>query len=149
MREAKINELVETEDHNDKEEYSNSEKDIEESETFEGDERKIINSQINNIHLLYKVLDVNSNSPQIGKSDTCVRNMQVAKFKRTKPEKGMGYTSGQSIISSFMFKSQEEGVNLDTVAYFTCVGINYLQTLVPDWKNQLIPIQGVKLDSES
>ncbi|MBW0591211.1 hypothetical protein O181_130926 [Austropuccinia psidii MF-1] len=61
LKKAKINEIVETEDHNDKEEESYYEKDTEESETSESDEINIINAQINNINLIYKVLDVNSN----------------------------------------------------------------------------------------
>ncbi|MBW0572866.1 hypothetical protein O181_112581 [Austropuccinia psidii MF-1] len=59
LKKAKINEIVETEDHNDKEEESYSEKDTEESETSESDENNIINAQINNVDLVYKVLDVN------------------------------------------------------------------------------------------
>ncbi|MBW0556758.1 hypothetical protein O181_096473 [Austropuccinia psidii MF-1] len=60
LKKAKINKIVETEDHNDKEEESDSEKDTEESKTSESDELNIINAQINNIDLIYEVLDVNS-----------------------------------------------------------------------------------------
>ncbi|MBW0557418.1 hypothetical protein O181_097133 [Austropuccinia psidii MF-1] len=67
LEKAKINEIVETEDHNDKEEESDSEKDTEESETSESDE-------INNIDLMYELLDVNSNLPQVGTSDTKLTN---------------------------------------------------------------------------
>ncbi|MBW0580588.1 hypothetical protein O181_120303 [Austropuccinia psidii MF-1] len=59
LKKEKINEIVETEDHKDKEEESDSEKDTEESETSESDEINIINAQINNIYLIYEVLDVN------------------------------------------------------------------------------------------
>ncbi|MBW0536746.1 hypothetical protein O181_076461 [Austropuccinia psidii MF-1] len=52
LKKAKINEIVETEDHNDKEEESDSEKDTEESETSESYEINIINAQINNIDLI-------------------------------------------------------------------------------------------------
>ncbi|MBW0514827.1 hypothetical protein O181_054542 [Austropuccinia psidii MF-1] len=94
-KKAKINEIVETEDHNDKEEESDSEKDTEESETSESDE-------INMIDLIYEVLDVNSNLPQVGTSDTSLTNIQDSKLYRTKPEKGMGYTAGKSSISIVM-----------------------------------------------
>ncbi|MBW0560802.1 hypothetical protein O181_100517 [Austropuccinia psidii MF-1] len=53
LKKAKINEIVETEDHNDNEEESDSEKDTEESETSESDEIDIMNSQIKNIDLGY------------------------------------------------------------------------------------------------
>ncbi|MBW0532143.1 hypothetical protein O181_071858 [Austropuccinia psidii MF-1] len=60
LKKAKLNKIVETEDHNDKEEEYDSEKDTEESETSESDTINIINSQINYIDLIYEVLDVNS-----------------------------------------------------------------------------------------
>ncbi|MBW0548455.1 hypothetical protein O181_088170 [Austropuccinia psidii MF-1] len=107
LKKAKINEIVETEDHNDKEEESDSEKDTEESEASESDEINIINAQINNIDLIYEVLDVNSNLPQVGTSDTNLTNIQDAKLYRTKPAKGMGYTAVKSGTSIVMVESQE------------------------------------------
>ncbi|MBW0589257.1 hypothetical protein O181_128972 [Austropuccinia psidii MF-1] len=68
LKKAKIDEIVETENHNDKEEESDSEKETEESETFESDEINIINAQINNIDMIYELLDVNSNLPPGGTS---------------------------------------------------------------------------------
>ncbi|MBW0511125.1 hypothetical protein O181_050840 [Austropuccinia psidii MF-1] len=91
LKKAKINEIVETEDHNDKEEEYDSEKDTEESESSYSDEINIINAQINNIYSAYKVLDVNSHLPQVRTSDTNLTNIQDAKLYRTKPAKKMGY----------------------------------------------------------
>ncbi|MBW0569425.1 hypothetical protein O181_109140 [Austropuccinia psidii MF-1] len=68
---------------------------------------------------------------------------------RTKPAKGMGYTAGKSSISIVMVDNQEGKVNLDTGAYCTCVGQSYLKNIVPDWQEQLMPIQGVKFKSAS
>ncbi|MBW0505028.1 hypothetical protein O181_044743 [Austropuccinia psidii MF-1] len=149
LKKAKINEIVETEDHNEKEEESDSEKDTEESETSESDEINIINAQINNIDLIYEVLDVNSNLSQAETSDTNLTNIQDAKLYRTKTSKGMGYTAGKSSISIVMVGNQEAKVNLDTGAYCTCVGKSYLKTIVPDWEEKIIPIQGVKFSSAS
>ncbi|MBW0532678.1 hypothetical protein O181_072393 [Austropuccinia psidii MF-1] len=120
LKKANINEIVEIEDHNYKEEESDSEKDTEESETSESDEINIINAQINNIDLIYEVLDVNLTLPQVGTFDTNLTNVQDAKLYRTKPAKGMGYIAWKSSISIFMVKNQEAKVNLDTEAYFTC-----------------------------
>ncbi|MBW0548211.1 hypothetical protein O181_087926 [Austropuccinia psidii MF-1] len=137
------------EDHNDKEEESDSEKDTEESESSESDEINIINAQINNIYLIYEVLDFNSKLPQFGTSDTSLTKIQDTKLYRTKPEKGMGYTAGKSSISIVMVENQEAKVNLDTGAYCTCVGKGYLDSIVPDWEGKLIPIQGLKFSSSS
>ncbi|MBW0551710.1 hypothetical protein O181_091425 [Austropuccinia psidii MF-1] len=149
LKKEKINEIVETEDYNHKEEESDSEKDTEESETSESDEIKISNAQINNTDLIYEVLDVNSNLPQVGTSDTSLTNIQDAKLYRTKPEKGMGYTAGKSSITIVMTGNQEAKVNLDTGAYCTFVGKGYLKTIVPHWEEKSIPIQGVKFSSAS
>ncbi|MBW0562171.1 hypothetical protein O181_101886 [Austropuccinia psidii MF-1] len=132
LKKAKINEIVETEDHNDKEEESDSAKDTEESETSESDEINIINAQINNTYLMYEVLDVNSNLPQVVTSGISLKKIQDAKLYRTKPAKGMGYTAGKPNISIFMVKNKEAKVNLDTGAYCTCVGKSYLRTIVSD-----------------
>ncbi|MBW0546055.1 hypothetical protein O181_085770 [Austropuccinia psidii MF-1] len=149
LKKAKINEIVETENHNDKEEESDSEKETEESETSESDEINIINAQINNIDIIYEVIDVNSNLPQVGTSDTNLTNVQDPKLYRTQPAKGMGYTAGKSCISIAMVNNQEAKVNLDTGAYCTCVCKSYLKTIVLDWQEKLITIQGVKFSSAS
>ncbi|MBW0542451.1 hypothetical protein O181_082166 [Austropuccinia psidii MF-1] len=149
LKKAKINEIVETEDHNDKEEESDSEKDTEESETSESNEINIINAQINNIDLIYEVLDFNSNLPQVGTSDKSLTNIQEPKFYRAKSAKGMGYTAGKSHISIVMVGSQEVKVNLDTGAYCTSFGKRYLKSIVPDWEEKCIPIQGVRFSSAS
>ncbi|MBW0516077.1 hypothetical protein O181_055792 [Austropuccinia psidii MF-1] len=127
LKKAKINEIVETDDHNDKEEESEFEKDTEESETSESDGINIINAQINNITLIYEVLDFKSNLPQVGTSDTILTNIQDAKLYRTKPAKGMGYTAGKSSIRIVIVGNQEAKVNLDTGAYHTSVGKNHLK----------------------
>ncbi|MBW0536514.1 hypothetical protein O181_076229 [Austropuccinia psidii MF-1] len=149
LKKAKINEIVEKEDYNDKEEEYYSEKDTEESETSESDEINIIDAQISNIDLIYEVLEVNSNLPQVGTSDTNLTAIQDANLYRTKPAKGMGYTAGHSSINLFLAGNQEAKVNLDMEAYCTCVGKIYLKTIVPTWEHKLISIQGVKFSSAS
>ncbi|MBW0548825.1 hypothetical protein O181_088540 [Austropuccinia psidii MF-1] len=48
-----------------------------------------------------------------------------------------------------MVDNQETKVNLDTGAYCTCVGKSYLKTIVPDWQEKPILIQGVKFSRAS
>ncbi|MBW0590880.1 hypothetical protein O181_130595 [Austropuccinia psidii MF-1] len=97
--------------------------------------------------MIYEVLVVNSNLPQVGTSDTNLTNVQDAKLYRTKPEKGMGYTAGKSSISIVMVNNQEAKVRSDTGAYCTCVGKSYSKEIVPDWQEEAISIQGVKFSS--
>ncbi|MBW0520706.1 hypothetical protein O181_060421 [Austropuccinia psidii MF-1] len=149
LKKEKFNEIVQTEDHNYKEEASDSENDTEQSETSESDTIKKINAQIKNIYLIYEVLDVNSSLPQVGKSDTSLTNIQDSKLYRSKPAKGMGYTDSKSSLSIVMVGNQESKVNLDTGAYCTCVAKGYSKTIVPDWEEKPIPIQGIKFSSAS
>ncbi|MBW0531132.1 hypothetical protein O181_070847 [Austropuccinia psidii MF-1] len=137
------------EDHNDKEKESDSEEETEESETSESDEMNIVNAQINNIDLISEVMDVNSNLPQVRTSDGSPTNIKDDRLYRATTEKGMGYKAGKSSISIFMVGNQEEKVNLDIGAYFTCVGKRYLKAIVPDWEEKPIPIKAVKFSSAS
>ncbi|MBW0518476.1 hypothetical protein O181_058191 [Austropuccinia psidii MF-1] len=59
----------------------------------------------------------------------------------------MGYTAGKSNLSIVMVGNQEAKVSLDTGAYCTSVGKRSLRTIVPDWGEKRIPIQGVKFSS--
>ncbi|MBW0511511.1 hypothetical protein O181_051226 [Austropuccinia psidii MF-1] len=80
---------METKDHTDKSDEYYCEKDPEESETSEGDETNVINAQINNIDLIYEVMDMNSNLPQIEISNKSLTHIQDAKIHGMKPAKGM------------------------------------------------------------
>ncbi|MBW0514279.1 hypothetical protein O181_053994 [Austropuccinia psidii MF-1] len=149
LKKVKINEIVEIYNNNDKDEESDSENNTEELGTSASDEININNAQTSNIDLIYEVLDVNSSLPQVGTSDTSLKNIQDGKLYRTKPVKGVGYTAGKSSIRIFMVYNKEEKLNLDTGAYCTCVGRNYLESIVPYWERKLIPIPGVKFSSAS
>ncbi|MBW0527995.1 hypothetical protein O181_067710 [Austropuccinia psidii MF-1] len=149
LKKENRNEILETEANNNKEEESNSEKDTEESESSESDEINIINDQVHDIDSIYKVIDVNSNWPQIETSDTFLTNLQDAKLHIIKPTKGMGYTVGKESIGTVMLKNQEAKINPDTGAYYKYVGKNYSQTLMQDWEDKLTPIPGVELNSAS
>ncbi|MBW0461556.1 hypothetical protein O181_001271 [Austropuccinia psidii MF-1] len=68
---------------------------------------------------------------------------------KTKPARGKGYTAGASCITLILMNNVEAKVNLDTGAFLTCVGKDYLQAILPEWKNHLLPIEGVNLSSAS
>ncbi|MBW0536565.1 hypothetical protein O181_076280 [Austropuccinia psidii MF-1] len=68
---------------------------------------------------------------------------------KNKPTKGKGYTSGASCITSILIHDTEAKVNLDTGAFCTCVGKDYLQAILPERKNHQLPIEGVQFRSAS
>ncbi|MBW0530030.1 hypothetical protein O181_069745, partial [Austropuccinia psidii MF-1] len=58
-----------------------------------------------------------------------------------------GYTTGASCMTSILINDIEARVNLDTGAFFTCVGKDHLQAILPGWKNHVLPIEGVQFSS--
>ncbi|MBW0496228.1 hypothetical protein O181_035943 [Austropuccinia psidii MF-1] len=68
---------------------------------------------------------------------------------KTKPARGKGYTAGASCITTILMNDIGNRVNFDTGAFFTCVGKDYLQAILPGWKSHLLPIEGVKFSSAS
>ncbi|MBW0556454.1 hypothetical protein O181_096169 [Austropuccinia psidii MF-1] len=68
---------------------------------------------------------------------------------KTKPARGKEYTSGASCITSILINDIEAKVNLDTGEFFPFVGKDYLQAILPEWKNHLLPIEGVQFSSSS
>ncbi|MBW0558532.1 hypothetical protein O181_098247 [Austropuccinia psidii MF-1] len=67
----------------------------------------------------------------------------------TKPARGKGYTAGASCITSALMNDIEAKVNWDTGAFCTCLGKDYLQVILPGWKNNLLPKEGVQFSSAS
>ncbi|MBW0489629.1 hypothetical protein O181_029344 [Austropuccinia psidii MF-1] len=68
---------------------------------------------------------------------------------KTTPARGKGYTAGEYFITSILMNDTEAKVNLDTGAFCTSVGKDYLQAMPPEWKSHLLPIEGVQLSSSS
>ncbi|MBW0480346.1 hypothetical protein O181_020061 [Austropuccinia psidii MF-1] len=68
---------------------------------------------------------------------------------KTKPARGEGYTAGASFITSILINDTEARVNLDTGPFWTCVGKDYLQSILPGRKNHLLPREGVQFSSSS
>ncbi|MBW0489018.1 hypothetical protein O181_028733 [Austropuccinia psidii MF-1] len=68
---------------------------------------------------------------------------------KAKPDRSKGYTSGASCITSILMNDTEAKVNLDTGALCTCVGKDYLQAILPGWKDQLLPIEDIQFSSDS
>ncbi|MBW0476188.1 hypothetical protein O181_015903 [Austropuccinia psidii MF-1] len=87
--------------------------------------------------------------PQYSEDVYNLINIQDSRICKTKPATGKGYTTGASCITSILMNDVEAKVNLDTGAFCTCVGKDYLKAILPEWKNHLLPIEGVELISAS
>ncbi|MBW0578262.1 hypothetical protein O181_117977 [Austropuccinia psidii MF-1] len=104
---------------------------------------------IKNITAFFEVTEVYTHLPQYIEDFYNLINIQDARMCKTKPARGKGYTSGASCITSILMNDIEAKVNLDTGAFCTCVGKYYLQVILPEWRNHLLPIEGVQFSSAS
>ncbi|MBW0588574.1 hypothetical protein O181_128289 [Austropuccinia psidii MF-1] len=68
---------------------------------------------------------------------------------KTKPDRGKAYTAGASCITSILINDIEAKVNLDTGSFCTCVGRDHIQAILPEWKDHLLPIEGVQFSTTS
>ncbi|MBW0535652.1 hypothetical protein O181_075367 [Austropuccinia psidii MF-1] len=104
---------------------------------------------IENITDFFEVTEVHTHLPQYSEHCYNLINIEDSRMCKTKPDRGKGYTAGASRITSVLMNDIESKVNLDTGAFCTCVGKDYLQVILPEWKNHLLPIEGVKFSSAS
>ncbi|MBW0536357.1 hypothetical protein O181_076072 [Austropuccinia psidii MF-1] len=104
---------------------------------------------IENITAFFEVTEVHNHLPQYSEECHSLINSQHARMYRTKPSRGKGYTALASCITSILMNDTEAKVNLATGELCTCVGKDYLQAILPGWKNHLLPIEGVQFSSAS
>ncbi|MBW0535758.1 hypothetical protein O181_075473 [Austropuccinia psidii MF-1] len=76
-------------------------------------------------------------------------HVQDAKMQKTKLARGEGYMAGSSCITNTVIKNKEGKIHLDSGAFCTCVGKDYLEIIYTNWKETLMPIEGIKFISAS
>ncbi|MBW0586822.1 hypothetical protein O181_126537, partial [Austropuccinia psidii MF-1] len=64
---------------------------------------------------------------------------------KTKPNRGKGYTAGNSCIKEVVIDNKPTKLFLDPGAFCSCVEKSFLKTCVPN----LFPIDGIKFNSAS
>ncbi|MBW0551226.1 hypothetical protein O181_090941 [Austropuccinia psidii MF-1] len=104
---------------------------------------------IENTTAFFEVTEVHTHLPHYSEDCCNLINILDSRMCKTKPSRGKGYTSGASCITSVLMSDIEAKVNLDTGAFCTCVGNNYLQAIRPEWKNHPLPIEAVQFSSAS
>ncbi|MBW0552958.1 hypothetical protein O181_092673 [Austropuccinia psidii MF-1] len=126
------------------EEKEESDKDSEISE-----DTPVEDYPIENITDFFEVTEVHTNLPQYSEDCYNLINIQDSKMCKTKPDRGKGYTAGASCITSDLMNYIEAKVNLDTGAFRTCMGNDYVQVILPEWEDHPLPVEGVQFSSAS
>ncbi|MBW0554591.1 hypothetical protein O181_094306 [Austropuccinia psidii MF-1] len=128
--------------------------DTEEKEEYDQDsaiseETPVEDYSIENITAFFEATEVHTHLPQYSEDCYNLINIQDSRMFKTKPDRGKGYTAGSSCIKSVLINAFETKVNLDTGAFCTGIGKDYLQIILPEWKNHLLPIEGVQFSGSS
>ncbi|MBW0531953.1 hypothetical protein O181_071668 [Austropuccinia psidii MF-1] len=145
-KKTRINEIeIEKDDTKETNDFPVHESDFEPSEEEELPDEL----SIENINVSFEVTEVHIHLPQY--SDQCMDliHVQDAKIQKTKPERGKGYTAGSSCITNIVTNSREAKIHLDSGAFGTCVGKDYLDKIYTNWQDNLMPIEGRKFQSAS
>ncbi|MBW0496390.1 hypothetical protein O181_036105 [Austropuccinia psidii MF-1] len=88
-----------------------------------------------------------SHFPQLSNGKLDLSKIQDAKLMKTKPNRGKGYTAGNSYITEVVINNKPTKLLLDPGAFRSCVGKSFLKTCAPNFEDQLLPIDGIKLNS--
>ncbi|MBW0509963.1 hypothetical protein O181_049678 [Austropuccinia psidii MF-1] len=78
-------------------------------------------------------------------SHTCARFYNSEK----QTARGKGYIAGACCITNIVINNREAKLHLDSGAFCTCAGKDYLESIYTNWKEILIPIEGIKFSSAS
>ncbi|MBW0509420.1 hypothetical protein O181_049135 [Austropuccinia psidii MF-1] len=104
---------------------------------------------IENINVSFEVTEVHTHLPRYSDEGMDLIHVQDAKMQKTKPANGECYTVGSSCITIIVINNKEAKLHLDSGAFCTCVGKDYLDRIYTNWKERLLPIEGIRFSRAS
>ncbi|MBW0585932.1 hypothetical protein O181_125647 [Austropuccinia psidii MF-1] len=90
-----------------------------------------------------------SHLPQLSNGQLDLSKIQDAQLMKTKPNRGKGYKYGNSCMKEVVIDNKPTKCLLDPGAFCSCVGKSFLKTCVPNFENQLLPIDGIKVNNST
>ncbi|MBW0568915.1 hypothetical protein O181_108630, partial [Austropuccinia psidii MF-1] len=104
---------------------------------------------IENINATFEILESYSHLPQSSNSQLDLSKIQDEQLIKTKSNRGKAYKAGNSCITEVVIDNKPTKLLLDPGAFCSCVGKLFLKTCVPNFEDQLFPINGRKPNSSS
>ncbi|MBW0511907.1 hypothetical protein O181_051622 [Austropuccinia psidii MF-1] len=104
---------------------------------------------IENINATFEIMESYSHLPQSSNGQLYLSKIQDAQLMKTKPNRGKGYTAGNSCITKVVIDNKPTKLLLDPGAFCSCVGKCFFKTCVPNFEDQLLQIDGMKFHSAS
>ncbi|MBW0582523.1 hypothetical protein O181_122238, partial [Austropuccinia psidii MF-1] len=102
---------------------------------------------IENINATFEIMESYSHLQQLSNGQPDLSKVQDAQHMKTKPNRGKGYTAGNSCITEVVIDNKPTKRMLYPGAFFSCVGKSFLKTCVPNFEDRLLPIDGMKFNS--
>ncbi|MBW0578989.1 hypothetical protein O181_118704 [Austropuccinia psidii MF-1] len=87
--------------------------------------------------------------PQLSNIQLDLSKIQDAQLMKTKPNRGKGYTAGNSCLTKVVIDNKPTKLLLDPGAFCSCVDKSFLRNCIPNFEDQLLPIDGIKFNSAS
>ncbi|MBW0504225.1 hypothetical protein O181_043940 [Austropuccinia psidii MF-1] len=104
---------------------------------------------IENINVTFDIMESYSHLPQLMNSQLNLSKIQDAHLMKTKPNRGKGHTACNSCMKEVVIDNKPTRILLDPGALCSCVGKYFLKKCVPNLEDQVLPIDGIKLNSAS
>ncbi|MBW0557066.1 hypothetical protein O181_096781 [Austropuccinia psidii MF-1] len=104
---------------------------------------------IENINSTFDIMKYYSHLPQISNGKLDLSKIEDAQLIKTKPNRGKGYKAGNICITEVVIENKPTKLLLDPGDFCSCVGKSFLKTCVPNFEDQLLPIDAIKFNSAS
>ncbi|MBW0585781.1 hypothetical protein O181_125496 [Austropuccinia psidii MF-1] len=104
---------------------------------------------IENFNDTFDIMESYSHLPQLSNGQLDISKIQDAQLMNTRPNRGEFYTPGNSCKTEVITENKSTNLVFDPGAFCFCVGKFLLKACEPNFEDQLLPIDGIKLKSAS
>ncbi|MBW0483229.1 hypothetical protein O181_022944 [Austropuccinia psidii MF-1] len=104
---------------------------------------------IENINATFEIMESYSHLPKLRNGQLDLSKVQDTQLMKTKPNRGKGYTVGNTCITEVVIDNKPTKHLLDPGAFCSCVIKSFLKTCVPNSEEQLLQTDGIKFNSVS
>ncbi|MBW0589644.1 hypothetical protein O181_129359, partial [Austropuccinia psidii MF-1] len=104
---------------------------------------------IEHINATFEIMDSYSHLTHLRNVQLYLSKVQDAQLMKTRQNRGKGYTAGNSCITEVVIYNKPTKTLLDPGDFCSCVEKSFLKTCVPNFEDQLLPIDGIKYNSAS
>ncbi|MBW0489708.1 hypothetical protein O181_029423 [Austropuccinia psidii MF-1] len=104
---------------------------------------------IEHINVTSDIMEYYSHLPQLSNRQLDFSKVQDAQLMMTKPNRGKGFTAGNSFITEVVIENKPTELLLHPGASCSCVGKYFLKTCAPYFEDHLLPIDDIKFNHAS